>query len=646
MGHIFVSYSRRDQEIVDSFVGMMESAGISVWIDREKIQAGRLWRTQIVQAIDTCDGFVLLLSTNSVTSDNVRTEIDLAHDSGRSIFVILLEPVKLPAEMRYQLIGLQHINLQTLGLHKGANQLIETLNEQSTVTEERPIRQVELVIQGTDVGRFNDKKQAHLLDFLSELTKTPESQFKIANLAAGSVHVFIDMPELAAFALKSLALNRDRRLKKFGITSLRLVGDKKYVNIRLGILTTVATLGFLKLFWGRIPAAFPSLFGATVGKVIVITSVIIATTAVGAAVAYSVSPPTSTPAPVEPPISTLGNVSVPTLTDTLIPMSTDTPTSTATDTLSPTPPSTATSRPTLTPTRIPTLTPTYTRPVPTKPFFEKKPDLYISEFSLNPSTPTEGSPVSVHVGVYNQGTGNARPFTVKWLPVENYTVPGCSWRVDGLAAGEGRSLDCTYNGYPSWYGSINTEVDADSESEVAEGVEDNNTQRMAISVSQSSTIRVVFDSYPDGTPITSDRFLQGDEFLSQGIRLAGAPESSYCADGTATAIRSPNTNGGVTFYFLTTASPGQIDRCNSIPVAIIFTEPVRQVTLTFAGASVTYTMKAYDSSGSLLGTAQQDAIFNGGTFEVTFNAGSPNISRITFGHEYAVTAIKEITYER
>src|SRR6266542_1960323 len=102
MGHIFVSYSRRDQEIVERFVGMMESAGMSVWIDRQKIKPGKLWRTQIVQAIDTCDGFVLLLSTNSATSDNVRRELDLAHDSGRSIFVMMLEPVKLPAEIRYQ----------------------------------------------------------------------------------------------------------------------------------------------------------------------------------------------------------------------------------------------------------------------------------------------------------------------------------------------------------------------------------------------------------------------------------------------------------------------------------------------------------------------------------------------------------------
>ena len=77
MAQVFTSYSRRDTEIVDTIVGKMTQAGISVWIDREAIKAGNQWRVQIVQAIDTCQAFVLMLSPNSAASDNVRKEIDL-----------------------------------------------------------------------------------------------------------------------------------------------------------------------------------------------------------------------------------------------------------------------------------------------------------------------------------------------------------------------------------------------------------------------------------------------------------------------------------------------------------------------------------------------------------------------------------------
>jgi TIR domain len=166
MGHIFVSYSRHDLEVVDCIVGKFENAGMRVWIDRDDIKAGKTWRAQIVQAIDTCDAFVLMLSSNSADSDNVRKEIDLAQDSGRTVFIMRLDSViKLPAEMRYQLVGLQYIDIQTLGVDEGVNQLIDTLHEQlatSEPVEEQSVRQAEIVIQGVDPSKFGAEKQEQL----------------------------------------------------------------------------------------------------------------------------------------------------------------------------------------------------------------------------------------------------------------------------------------------------------------------------------------------------------------------------------------------------------------------------------------------------------------------------------------------------
>jgi serine/threonine protein kinase len=159
----------------------------------------------------------------------------------------------------------------------------------------------------------------------------------------------------------------------------------------------------------------------------------------------------------------------------------------------------------------------------------------------------------------------------------------------------------------------------------------------------STSTRISFEAFPNGDPVTTSRILGGDEFLSKGIRLAGAPESSYCADATVAAILLPNSYN-IPFHFLSTSSPGEINRCNAIPVAINFVNPVSEVTLTFTGASVTYTMKAYNSGGGLLGTVQQVAVL-GGTFNITFASGSSNIARVTFGKETAVTAIKEINYK-
>jgi hypothetical protein len=136
------------------------------------------------------------------------------------------------------------------------------------------------------------------------------------------------------------------------------------------------------------------------------------------------------------------------------------------------------------PTDIPTLTLTMS-PSPTDiPTLQLQPDLYISEFYLNPSTPIQGSPVYVSVGVYNQGTSKAGTFTVQWWAGENFPTPECTWQIDGLVAGGGRILGCTYTGYSSWYSNLTTKVEADSMWQVAESDERNNTKSITISVSR------------------------------------------------------------------------------------------------------------------------------------------------------------------
>ena len=120
--------------------------------------------------------------------------------------------------------------------------------------------------------------------------------------------------------------------------------------------------------------------------------------------------------------------------------------------------------------------------VPQRASVAPQPDLYISEFSLSPSTPTQGRPVKVRVGVYNRGSAKAKPFTVEWWAGENFTNPAHVWRVDGLAAKGGRILTYTYDGYRGSYGRITTKAVADSKGKVKEQNEGNNVKKMGIMV--------------------------------------------------------------------------------------------------------------------------------------------------------------------
>ena len=132
MAQIFISYSRKDSEVVDRLNQKLAAAGLDVWLDREDMQGGDLWRRQIVEAIANCSAFVIILSPNSVQSNNARKELDIAEEKSRRIIPVMISKISIPAEMEYQLVGVQIIDLSS-NLEAGLNRLIESLGVKKAV---------------------------------------------------------------------------------------------------------------------------------------------------------------------------------------------------------------------------------------------------------------------------------------------------------------------------------------------------------------------------------------------------------------------------------------------------------------------------------------------------------------------------------
>jgi hypothetical protein len=172
------------------------------------------------------------------------------------------------------------------------------------------------------------------------------------------------------------------------------------------------------------------------------------------------------------------------------------------------------------------------------------------------------------------------------------------------------------------------------------------THQVTITVLAPSPVTVTFATYPDGTPITTDQILSGNEFLGKGIQLEGAPGAVSSCGGVTTVPAIRRDAYGISGNILTTARPDDVIRCNFGPIGIRFTSPVRRVTLTFAGATASYAMEAFDTSDAFLGSASQNAIAYVGTYDITLASTSANIGRVTLGGpEGALTAITQIVYE-
>jgi len=111
MADIFISYSRRDSEQALSLAERLRASGANVWMDTAALAAAETWSAEIVNAIERCSHFFLLLSEDSVTSKNVTKEVALASEKDKIIVPIELSTCTLNSAMQYALAGLQKVSI-------------------------------------------------------------------------------------------------------------------------------------------------------------------------------------------------------------------------------------------------------------------------------------------------------------------------------------------------------------------------------------------------------------------------------------------------------------------------------------------------------------------------------------------------------
>ena len=129
MDDIFLSYSRKDHASAEKLKQRIEGLGYSVWMDVEDLRGGDLWRRQIVEGIEHCRLYIILLSAHSIESDNVRRELDLARAKRVPILPVCAhsEPLGLSREMEYQLVGLQMVDENLFENKQRAEALLDGL---------------------------------------------------------------------------------------------------------------------------------------------------------------------------------------------------------------------------------------------------------------------------------------------------------------------------------------------------------------------------------------------------------------------------------------------------------------------------------------------------------------------------------------
>jgi hypothetical protein len=86
---IFISYSRRDIEFVQTLDRAFRSLGRDPWIDWDDIKKGENWWSAIEAGIEAADTFVFVISPDSVASPVCRNEVEYAAKLNKRIMPIV-----------------------------------------------------------------------------------------------------------------------------------------------------------------------------------------------------------------------------------------------------------------------------------------------------------------------------------------------------------------------------------------------------------------------------------------------------------------------------------------------------------------------------------------------------------------------------
>ena len=104
---IFITYSRNDKEQAEAVCTHLESANIQCWIAPRDISPSKDWAEEIIDAINSVDVMVLIFSSYSNTSPQVRREVERAVYKGLNVLTFRIEDVNPSKSLEY-FISTQH----------------------------------------------------------------------------------------------------------------------------------------------------------------------------------------------------------------------------------------------------------------------------------------------------------------------------------------------------------------------------------------------------------------------------------------------------------------------------------------------------------------------------------------------------------
>lgn len=107
---VFISYATVDRVFADHICSRLEAERLKCWIAPRDIAPGQDWSRALVEAINSVNILVVVLSSQTSISKHVPREVEQADRNGKAIIPIYVEDCDLSGQLAYYLDGLQAIH--------------------------------------------------------------------------------------------------------------------------------------------------------------------------------------------------------------------------------------------------------------------------------------------------------------------------------------------------------------------------------------------------------------------------------------------------------------------------------------------------------------------------------------------------------
>ena len=106
---IFISYSRKDSELVKAIYEWLERTGYKCWLDVDGMFSGVSYKKVIVDAIKRSKVLLFMSSKNSNKSRNVVSEVSIAVEYGKKIIPVRLDMTSYSESIEYDIINHDYV---------------------------------------------------------------------------------------------------------------------------------------------------------------------------------------------------------------------------------------------------------------------------------------------------------------------------------------------------------------------------------------------------------------------------------------------------------------------------------------------------------------------------------------------------------